>query len=99
KSLVAEIAKGVAVKFIASALCYDVDDAAGGAAVFRVVVAQDELKLLHALLGNRRADPVNGVVDGVGAVHADHIAAGPRAGDAQPTVGRRADRGGYVARG
>src|SRR5205814_3410710 len=65
KRLVAEITERVAVKLVAAALGDDVDHAAGGPAVFRVVVAQNELEFLHAFLGNRRAYAVDGVVAGV----------------------------------
>ena len=87
------------MKFIASALGHNVDHAARGAPVFRVVVAQDELKFLHAFLGNRGAYAVDGVVHGVRAVNADHGSAGARAADAQSAVGRGTDCGRNVARG
>ncbi len=87
------------MKFIAAAFGDNIDHAAGGAAVFRVVVAQNELKLLHAFLRNRRANAVDGVVPGVRAVHADHVPACACTPDAQAAVGRRTDGGRDVARG
>jgi len=64
------------VKFVGAALAYDVDDAAAGAAVLGVVVAQNELKLLYALLREGRANGVDGVVDGIRTVNTDRV---PRA--------------------
>src|SRR5205807_6572088 len=83
KRFVAEITEGVAMEFVATALGYDIDHTAGGAAILRVVVTEDELKFLHAFLGNRGADAVDGVVAGVRTVDADHVAASARAANAQ----------------
>src|SRR5262249_40448965 len=77
----------------------NVDDAAGGAAVLRVVVAEDELKFLHAFLRDRGANAVDGVVDGVGAINTDHVAACTRAADAEAGVGSGTDGGRDVAGG
>ncbi len=68
---IAQKAENVTVKVITAAFAHDVDDAAAGAAVFGVVVAQNELKFLDALLRERRANGVDGVVDGVCAVNTD----------------------------
>src|SRR5713226_9374873 len=84
---------------VGAALGDDVDDATGGAPVFRVVVAQNELKFLHRFLGNSGADAVDGIVDGVGAIDADHVGAGARAVDVEAAIGSGADGGGDVASG
>src|SRR5262249_49460844 len=75
----------------------NVDNAAGGAAVFRVVVAHHHLEFLHRFLRNGGADSVDRIVHGVGAVHADHVGAGARAADVQTAVGRGSDGRGNVA--
>ncbi len=56
ESLIAKVPKGVTVKFVGAALADDVNDTAAGAAVLGVVVAQNELKLLYALLRESRAN-------------------------------------------
>ncbi len=50
KVLVSQVAEDVAVQIVAAALGHDVDDATHGTAELRVVIAQDDLKLLHIFL-------------------------------------------------
>ncbi len=100
KGLVAEVPEGVAVKFVGATLADDVDDTAAGAAVLRVVVAQNELKLLYALLREGRANGVDGVVDGIRAINTDRgSTAGARTADTQAAVRSGADGRGHVAGG
>ncbi len=99
EGLVAEKTEDVAVEVVGSALGDDVDDATGGAAVLRIVITEDELKFLYGFLGNGGADAVDGVVDGVGAVNADHVGTGARAAHIEAAIGSRADGGRDVASG
>src|SRR4029077_9198200 len=89
KGLIAEIAEEVAVNFVGAAFGDDVNDAARGAAIFRVVIAEDELEFLDGFLRNGRADAVDGIVNRVGAIDADHVGAGARAVDVEAAVGSR----------
>ena len=99
KGLVAEVPEGVSMKFVGAALAHDVDDAPAGAAVLGVVIAQNELKLLDALLREGRANGVDGVIDGIRAVNAHHGSTGSRPTDAQTAIRRGADGGRNVSRG
>jgi len=64
----------------------DVDDAAGWRGRIPRVVAEDQLEFLDSFLGNGGADAVDGVIDGVGAVDADHVGARARTTDAQAAI-------------
>ena len=99
KSLVAQKTKDVAVKLVAAVLGDDVDYPAGGAAVLGVVVAEDELEFLDALLRDGGADTVDGVVSGIGAVYADHVSTSARSANIESAIGGRADGGRDVAGG
>src|SRR5882757_24526 len=68
EGFVAEIAENVAVDLVGAALGDDVDDATGGAAIFRIVITKNQLEFLHGLLGNRSADAVDRIIDRVSAV-------------------------------
>ncbi len=96
KRFVAEIAEDIAVDIVATALGDDIDNAAGGAAVFGVVIAEDQLKFLHRFLGYRSADSIDGVVHRIGAVNADHVGARALAADIQAAGGRGADGRSHV---
>src|SRR5258708_545155 len=90
---------GVAGNFVGPAFSGFVGTTAAGAAVLGVVVAQNELKLLYALLRESRANGVDGVVDGIRAVNTDHGSTGACAADAQAAVRSGADGGRNVASG
>ena len=77
------------MKFVAAALRNDVNHATSGAPVFRVVIAEDQLKFLNGFLRDSGTNAVDRVVHGVGAVHrhairtsagATHIQAAIRGG-------------------
>ena len=99
KGLVTEVPEGVSVKIVGATLAHDVDDAATGAAVFSVVVAQNELKLLYALLREGRANGVDGVVDGIRPVNAYRGSTRARTADAQAAVRSRANGRRHVTSG
>src|SRR5262249_37732533 len=99
KSLVAEVAEDVAVEIVGAGFGDDVDDAAGSAAVLRVVVAKDELEFLAAFLRDGGTNAVDGVIDRVGAIDADHVRPGAVAIDVEAGVGSWTDGGGDVAGG
>src|SRR5262249_46858493 len=99
KRFVAPINERIAVQFVAATLGDDIDDAAGGPAVLRVVIAHHHLEFLHCFLRNGGANSVDRVVHGVGAVHADHVGAGAGAADVETAIGGGADGGRNVARG
>src|SRR5262249_41428233 len=71
----------------------------GSPTVFRIVVAEDELKLLHAFLRNGGANTVDGVVDSVGAIYADHVGTGASAVDVEAGIRCGANGGRDVASG
>src|SRR5258708_9223610 len=87
---VAEVAEDVPVEIVGAALGNDVDDTAGGTAIFRVVIAEDHLKFLDGFLRDAGGDAVDGVVDGVGAIHPDHIGSSAGAAHAEAAVRRGA---------
>ena len=87
------------MEFIPSALADDVDNTTAGAPILGVVVAENELKLLYALLREGRANGVDGVVDGIRTVNTDRSPSGSRAANAQSAVRSRTDGRGHVACG
>ena len=93
---IAKKAEDIAVKAIGTGAGDDVDDAAGGAAVFRGVVVGDDLKFLHVLLGNSGADAVDGVVGGVGAVDIHQIRTRTLAAHVEAGGGCSAEAGSVV---
>jgi len=99
EGFVAKIAENVAVKIIAAAFSDDIDDTTGRAAVLSVIVAENQLKFLHALLGNGGADAVDGIVHSVRAINADHVGARAGPADAQTAIRSGADGVGVVTQG
>src|SRR5262249_34279623 len=91
KGFIAKVSEKISVEIVAAAFRDDVDDAAGGTAIFGIVVADDDLEFLDGLLRNGGPDTVDGVVDGICTVHADHIAASTSAAEVETGVGRRTD--------
>jgi len=90
--LVAEVAEDVPVEIVGAALGNDVLTTPPVARPYSAcVIAEDHLEFLDGFLGNGGADAVDGVVDGVGAVDADHVGASARAADAKAAVGGGAD--------
>ncbi len=75
--LVPQESKDVAMHVIRAALGDNIDDPAHGPAILRVVVAQDNLKLLHCFLRDRGTDSVYRIIHCVRPIHRHFV--GPRA--------------------
>ena len=95
---VAQISEGAAMELVGAGFGDDVDHPAGGLAVFRRIAIGEDLELLHGVLRNGGANAVDGIVDGVGAVNVDQVAATALTADVQAGSGSGADTGRGVAR-
>ena len=91
KVLVSQVAENVAVEIVAAALGHDVDNTAGRAAELGVIVADNQLKLLHIFLRHGGADSVHRIVHGVRAVHGYFIRPRALPAEIQSAGGSRAD--------
>jgi hypothetical protein len=75
----------------------DVDHAGGSLAVFSGVAVGEDLELLHGVLRNGGANAVDRIVNGVGAIDVDEVAASTLTADIQARGGGGADAGRGIA--
>src|SRR5208283_2993880 len=87
------------LEIFAAALGDDVHHAARGAAILRIVVAENHLEFLYRFLRDSRTNAVGGVVSGVGAIDANHVGTRASTTEVQAAVGCGANGGRDVPRG
>src|SRR6202035_3820769 len=90
-------AEYIAVKVIRSGAGDDVDHASCRLPIFRRIAVGDDLKFLHRLLRDRRANAIGRIVDRIGAVNVHQVRTRALAAYVQPGRGSRTDTGSVVA--